>query len=119
MNNLEATNDCLFCKIVSGQIPADVVAHNDVAIAFRDISPEAPSHVLVIPREHHDNVADLALVNPLLAGQLLALAADVVRAEGLTNGYRIVTNTGADGGQSVNHVHFHVLGGRGLTWPPG
>lgn len=112
-------NDCLFCKIASGQISADIVAENEIAVAFRDISPEAPSHVLVIPREHHDNVSDLALANPLLAGQLLALAAEVIQTEKLTNGYRIVTNTGVDGGQSVNHLHFHVLGGRGLTWPPG
>jgi len=119
MNLGDTMDNCLFCKIASGQISADIVVENERGIAFRDISPEAPTHVLVIPREHHDNVVDLAQVNPLLAGELLALAGEVVNIEGLTSGYRIVTNTGFDGGQSVNHLHFHVLGGRGLTWPPG
>ena len=112
-------SDCLFCSIVSGSIPAKVVAESVNAIAFRDITPAAPVHVLVIPREHFDNVADISSSNPDVAAELLALAAAVAKQEGLAAGYRIVTNTGDDGGQSVNHVHFHVLGGRSMTWPPG
>ena len=114
------TADCLFCAIVAGDIPADVVHRDADAVAFRDIDPKAPVHVLVIPTVHAATVAELAEQDPALAGRLLAVAGDVARAEGVSeSGYRIVTNTGADAGQSVHHVHFHVLGGRGLTWPPG
>jgi histidine triad (HIT) family protein len=112
-------SDCLFCKIANGEIPVDVVLETDAALAFRDIDPQAPTHVLVIPREHFANAQTLAQGNPTLAGQVLALAAQVATSEGLENGYRIVTNTGSDGGQSVDHMHLHVLGGRPLTWPPG
>ena len=111
--------DCLFCKIANGEIPVDVVLETDSALAFRDIDPQAPTHVLVIPREHFANAKALAQANPVLAGQVLALATQVATNEGLENGYRIVTNTGSDGGQSVDHVHLHVVGGRPLTWPPG
>lgn len=100
-------------------IPADLVAESENAIAFRDIDPKAPTHVLVIPRNHFADVDDLTASDPNLAGELLALTVEVARREGLGAGYRIVTNTGKDGGQSVAHVHFHVLGGRSLTWPPG
>lgn len=114
------TADCLFCAIVAGDIPADVVHRDADAVAFRDIDPKAPVHVLVVPTVHVATAADLADQDPLLAGRLLAVAGDIARSEGVAeSGYRIVTNTGADGGQSVHHVHFHVLGGRGLTWPPG
>lgn len=112
-------SDCLFCKIATGEISVDVVLETDCALAFRDIDPKAPTHVLVIPREHFANAQSLALANPALAGQVLALATQVATNEGLENGYRIVTNTGPDGGQSVDHMHLHVLGGRQLTWPPG
>lgn len=112
-------DDCLFCKISSGQIPATLVAESQNALAFRDIDPKAPTHVLVIPKRHFADVADLTSSDSNLAGELLGLAAEVARLEGLGTGYRIVTNTGVDGGQSVAHVHFHVLGGRSLTWPPG
>ena len=112
-------NDCLFCKISAGEIPVDLVLETESALAFRDIDPQAPTHVLVIPREHFADVAELAAANPELAGHLLQLAAQVAAQEGLINGHRIVTNTGSDGGQSVGHVHLHLLGGRGLTWPPG
>jgi len=112
-------SDCLFCKIANGEIPVDVVLETDTALAFRDIDPQAPTHVLVIPREHFASAQSLAQGNPTLAGQVLALAAQVAISEGLENGYRIVTNTGSDGGQSVDHMHLHVLGGRPLTWPPG
>jgi histidine triad (HIT) family protein len=113
-------SDCLFCAIVAGDIPADVVHRDDDAVVFRDISPQAPVHVLVIPTAHHATAADLAATDAALAGRLLALAGDIARSEGIADsGYRIVTNTGAGAGQSVHHVHFHVLGGRDLTWPPG
>ncbi len=112
-------NDCLFCKIAAGEIPVDIVLETDSALAFRDIDPQAPTHVLVIPREHFDNAQAIAQDNPALAGHVLALATQVATHEGLENGHRIVTNTGPDGGQSVGHMHLHVLGGRRLTWPPG
>lgn len=113
-------SDCLFCAIVVGDIPADVVHRDDRALAFRDIDPKAPVHVLVIPLEHHATAADLAAADPALAGHLLAVAGAVASAEGVAGtGYRVVTNTGAQAGQSVAHAHLHVLGGRDLTWPPG
>ena len=116
---MSTQSDCLFCKISSGAIPADIVMESESAIAFRDIDPKAPTHVLVIPRSHFADVNELSASNPNLAGELLALAAKVAIQEGLSTGYRIVTNTGEDAGQSVAHVHFHVLGGRSLSWPPG
>lgn len=112
-------SDCLFCKIAAGEIPADIVVEDEKVVAFRDIYPKAPTHVLVIPREHHANVAEMTRDNPDLASALLGVAAEVAQLETLEKGYRIVTNVGSDGGQSVNHVHFHVLGGRELSWPPG
>ncbi len=112
--------DCLFCAIAAGDIPADVIHRDDDVLAFRDISPQAPVHVLVIPRAHHANAADLAAADPALAGRLLAVAGAIADQEGVVeSGYRLVTNTGAGAGQSVDHVHFHLLGGRGLSWPPG
>lgn len=119
MTNLNTIGDCLFCKISSGVIPADVVLESETAIAFRDIDPKAPTHVLVIPKSHFVDVADLMANNPALASELLNLATKVAAHEGLAKGYRIVTNNGEDAGQSVAHVHFHVLGGRSLSWPPG
>jgi histidine triad (HIT) family protein len=112
-------SDCLFCKIASNEIPADVVFETDEILAFRDIDPKAPTHVLVITRQHFENAAELANANKDLAAQVLQAITDVATLEGLAEGYRIVTNTGSDGGQSVNHVHFHLLGGRSLNWPPG
>ena len=114
-----AVQDCLFCKISAGVIPADVVLESDSAIAFRDIDPKAPTHVLVIPKKHFADVTDLMSNDPDLASELLTLATKVAEHEGLATGYRIVTNNGEDAGQSVAHVHFHVLGGRSLSWPPG
>lgn len=113
-------NDCLFCRICAGEIPADVVARSDRALAFRDIQPQAPVHVLVIPAEHFDDVPSVAEADPALASELLALAAQVARQEGVSaSGHRLVANTGLEGGQSVGHAHIHVLGGRPLGWPPG
>jgi len=111
--------DCLFCKIASTEIPVEFVVETENVVAFRDIDPQAPTHVLVIPKAHFENVAALASADANLAGEVLAVAARVADLEGLADGHRIVTNTGVNGGQSVSHVHFHVLGGRGLTWPPG
>ncbi len=113
-------SECLFCAIAAGDIPADIVFSDDEVIAFRDITPQAPVHVLVIPRAHHANAAELAAADPDLAGAMLRVAGLIADLEGVsTAGYRIVSNTGAQAGQSVAHVHLHVLGGRPLAWPPG
>jgi histidine triad (HIT) family protein len=110
--------DTIFAKIVRGEIPASIVAESPNALAFRDVAPQAPVHVLVIPKQSVatlDDVADAALL-----GELLALARDVARQEGIAeSGYRVVINTRDDGGQTVPHVHLHVLGGRAMHWPPG
>ncbi|MEU5878521.1 histidine triad nucleotide-binding protein [Spirillospora sp. NPDC047279] len=112
--------DCLFCKIVSGDVPAKIVRESDRTVAFRDINPQAPTHVLVIPRDHHPNVAALAAADAELLAELLREAGQVAAGEGIDGtGYRVVFNTGAQAGQTVFHVHAHVLGGRGLNWPPG
>jgi histidine triad (HIT) family protein len=110
---------CLFCRIASGEIPADVVLRNNDVVAFRDVNPQAPVHVLVIPIEHHANVTELSAKAPHLTSKLIDAAAAVAQGEGLDNQYRLVFNTGADVGQSVFHVHAHVLGGRNFAWPPG
>ena len=111
---------CLFCEIVAGEVPADVVHEGSRTLAFRDIAPAAPTHVLVVPRDHYPDVAALAAADPSLVAELMAGAADVAAVQGLAgSGYRIVVNTGTDGGQTVSHVHAHVLGGRYMTWPPG
>ena len=112
--------DCLFCKIVAGAIPAEKVYEDDAAIAFRDINPQAPVHVLVIPRDHLASLDEAAGTDEARLGQLMLAAARVARQEGLSeSGYRTVVNTGAGAGQSVFHLHLHVLGGRPLSWPPG
>jgi histidine triad (HIT) family protein len=110
--------DCLFCKIGAGDIPADVVAETEHTIAFRDLSPQAPTHVLVIPRTHEPDIASLAAAAPEVAAALLVETRRIAQLEG-HDAYRLVFNTGADAGQSVFHVHGHVLAGRGLGWPPG
>jgi histidine triad (HIT) family protein len=112
--------DCLFCKIVAGDIPADVVHETATTLAFRDIEPQAPTHVLVIPRSHQPNVAALAAAEPDVAVDLLNAAAAVAEQEGLSDdGYRLLFNTGKAANQIVFHVHLHVLGGRMMGWPPG
>jgi histidine triad (HIT) family protein len=109
------SKDCLFCKIVAGQIPATVVHETDRTLAFRDIAPKAPVHVLVIPKAHHPDLAAMAAADPALAGAVLAAAVEVAKAEGITtDGYRAIVNTGRHGGQDVFHVHVHVVGGRPL-----
>jgi histidine triad (HIT) family protein len=109
------TDDCLFCRIVAGEIPATVVHETDDTLAFRDVGPKAPVHVLVIPKAHHRDVAALAAADPALAGKVLAACGAVAEQEGLTgDGYRVIFNVGAFGGQEVFHVHGHVVGGRPL-----
>ena len=115
-----ADNDCLFCKIVTGEVPADIVAESDTAIAFRDVNPQAPVHVLVIPRDHYPNLAAVADAGDVDVAQLVRLAAEVADTEGIAeDGYRLVANTGASAHQTVFHAHIHVLGGRPMGWPPG
>ena len=112
--------DCLFCRIVAGEVPADIVAESARAVAFRDINPQAPTHVLVIPRQHFDNAAHLSRSDDALLADVFRLAADVADQEGVTDGgYRLVANTGEGAGQTVGHLHVHVLGGRPMSWPPG
>lgn len=114
------SDDCVFCAIVAGDIPADVVAQSDNWVAFRDLSPQAPTHVLVIPRQHLASLNDLDAERQDLAGELLLAAREVAALEGLADdGYRVVVNTHERAGQSVFHIHLHVLGGRTMRWPPG
>lgn len=105
--------------IATGDIPADIVHATDDVVAFRDINPQAPVHILVIPRTHYANAFEAAQQDPAILGHVLAAATDVAEAEELGGGYRCVINTGGDGGQTVDHVHLHLLGGRHLAWPPG
>ena len=113
-------NDCLFCKIVAGDIPSKLVYQDADLVAFRDINPVAPTHILLIPRRHVASLADTAPGDRELLGSLLLAASQLARDEGLAeDGYRVVTNTGANAGQSVPHLHFHLIGGRAMHWPPG
>ena len=109
---------CLFCRIVAGEIPADVVLRGERVLAFRDIDPKAPTHVLVVPLEHHSDVGALATADPAALAELVRVGRRVAADEGHDQ-YRLVFNTGAEAGQSVFHVHGHVLAGRPMTWPPG
>lgn len=110
--------DCLFCKIVAGEIPGDIVHVTERTVAFRDVNPQAPTHVLVVPKAHHADAADLAAADPQASAELLTTAAAVAAAEGHTD-YRLVFNTGPGVGQTVFHTHLHLLAGRPMTWPPG
>ncbi|MFE1949355.1 MULTISPECIES: histidine triad nucleotide-binding protein [Streptomyces] len=114
----EPQADCLFCKIVAGDVPATIVRETPTTVAFRDINPQAPTHVLVIPRVHHPDAASLAAAEPQIAADVLREAGEVAVEEKLDS-HRIVFNTGSGAGQTVFHAHAHVLGGRGLQWPPG
>ncbi len=113
-----ANDDCLFCKIVAGDIPAERVHETGTTVAFRDIEPQAPTHVLVVPKSHHENAAALAEAEPQTYVDLVRAAARVAEADGC-DGYRLVFNTGAQAHQTVFHAHLHVLGGRPMGWPPG
>lgn len=113
-------SDCLFCKIVSGDVPADVVHRDDDVVVFRDIRPQAPVHLLVIPARHVESLGDASDDDGPLLAKLLLAARDAARSEGIDDGgWRIVSNRGAVAGQTVFHLHFHVLGGRAMAWPPG
>ena len=113
-------NECLFCKIVVGDVPANIVYEDDKVLAFRDINRRARIHVLVIHKEHFDSLESVADENRELMGHIMLTAKEIAKDEGLSHsGYRTVINVGADGGQTVNHLHLHLLGGRALRWPPG
>ena len=107
--------NCLFCKIAAGVIPSTKVYEDELVLAFRAIAPQAPAHILVLPKAHISGMSEVNAENAALAGHCLAVAAQVAKAEGLTNGYRIVSNCGDDAGQTVHHLHFHILGGRKLS----
>jgi histidine triad (HIT) family protein len=110
---------CLFCGIVAGDVPADVVHESPTTLAFRDVDPQAPTHVLVVPRLHHPDAASLAAAEPAVLVDLVAAARAVAEQDGLEDGYRLVFNTGPAANQTVFHAHLHVLGGRSMGWPPG
>jgi histidine triad (HIT) family protein len=114
------TEECIFCRIAAGEIPAKVVRQDEDIVAFRDVNPRAPTHVLVIPRRHIASVNVLDPDDAALVGKLFLAAREIARSEGVDeSGYRMVVNAGPDAGQSVDHIHLHLLGGRGLAWPPG
>jgi histidine triad (HIT) family protein len=116
----ERDPECLFCRIVAGEIPADRVLEDDHLVAFRDIAPRAPTHVLVVPREHIPSARELTQDDGDLLAHLFRSASGIARDEGIADaGYRLVVNVGQWGGQSVDHLHLHLLGGRAMTWPPG
>jgi len=110
--------NCLFCKIITEDIPAQIIYRSENVVAFNDIDPQAPTHVLIVPTLHVENAAELAKISPTLTADLFVAAGQIAATHGLT-GYRTVFNTGAEAGQSVFHAHLHLLGGRGLAWPPG
>ncbi|HSG08237.1 MAG TPA: histidine triad nucleotide-binding protein [Longimicrobiales bacterium] len=115
-----SSSDCLFCRIASAEIPANLVHEDERLVAFRDIGPQAPVHILIIPREHVASLDAAQDGHRDLLGAMLLTARDLARAEGIADGgYRTVLNVGADGGQSVHHIHLHLMGGRSLAWPPG
>ena len=113
-------NECLFCKIGRGEVPASRLLENDDIVAFRDINPQAPVHILIIPREHITTLGEVDDARAELVGKLHLAARDLARRAGLDNhGWRVVTNVGSDAGQTVQHLHLHLLGGRAMHWPPG
>lgn len=115
-----SNQNCLFCRVIAGKIPADIVYKDEQCLAFRDINPQAPVHLLVIPREHLKSLNEVAEKDEELLGHLLLVAGRTAREQGIAeSGYRTVINSGGDAGQSVFHLHLHVLGGRSLNWPPG
>lgn len=111
--------DCLFCKIAADELESERVYESDAVVAFRDINPAAPVHVLVVPRDHVESVAQLTRAYGDVLGEIFEAIATLARDAGLERGYRVVTNVGADAGQSVGHLHFHLIGGRSMSWPPG
>lgn len=111
--------DCLFCKIIAGEIPSAKVYEDDTVFAFRDIEPQAPVHVLIVPKEHIASADEINETNSAVVAHIFEVAAKIAKAEGLTGGYRIVNNCGDSAGQTVKHLHFHLMGGRNFTWPAG
>jgi histidine triad (HIT) family protein len=111
--------DCLFCGIAAGEIAADVVRESDGVVAFRGVNPVAPTHILVIPRVHLASIQELEHEHAELLGEVFAVIDEIAAEETLSGGYRVVTNVGSDAGQSVHHLHWHLLGGRAMAWPPG
>jgi histidine triad (HIT) family protein len=116
---MSQTSETIFSKIIRREIPADIVYEDDLAIAFKDVHPQAPVHILVIPKQPIPKLADAESSDHSLMGHLLLTVKRVAEQAGLTNGYRVVINNGDDGGQTVNHLHLHILGGRPMQWPPG
>ena len=116
---MSATEDTIFGKIIRREIPADIIYEDDIALAFRDVNPQAPVHILVIPKQPLPKLADAESQDHAMLGHLLLTVKRVAQQAGLSNGYRVVINNGDDGGQTVNHLHLHILGGRHMKWPPG
>jgi histidine triad (HIT) family protein len=116
----DQASECLFCKIAARDIPAEIVHETDHVVAFRDINPKAPTHILLIPKEHIPSAASVTDKHGALLAEIIQAATHLAEAEGIDHsGWRLVTNVGPDAGQSVEHLHFHLLGGRGMSWPPG
>ena len=113
------TEKTIFKRIIDGEIPADIVYEDEQCLAFRDISPQAPVHILVIPRKEIPSIDHLSDEDEQLVGHIYLVIKQIAAGEGLENGYRVIVNCGEEGGQTVDHLHFHLLGGRGLSWPPG
>lgn len=111
--------DCIFCKIAAGEIPSTKVYEDDLCLAFRDLNPQAPTHILVIPKDHIASVDEINESNEAVVGHIFSVIAKVAKDEGLDKGYRVVSNIGVQGQQTVPHLHFHIIGGRDMTWPPG
>ena len=111
--------DCIFCKIVAGEIPSKKAYEDDKVLAFYDLEPQAPVHILIIPKEHISSINEICSENSAIVGYIFEIASKLAKQLGLVNGYRIVSNCGEDGGQTVKHLHFHLLGGRSMQWPPG
>ncbi len=111
--------DCVFCKIVEKEIPSEIIYEDERVIAFEDLNPEAPTHFLVIPKKHISSTWELEKEDSELIGHIIYIGSKIAREKGLEEGYRIVNNCGEQGGQTVDHIHFHILGGRNLQWPPG
>jgi histidine triad (HIT) family protein len=119
-DEMQADSSCLFCRIAAREIPADIVRESDRLVAFRDTNPQAPTHILLIPKEHIRSIADIEERHGKLLADVAQAATQLAHAEGVAeSGWRLVTNVGPDAGQSVFHLHFHLLGGRGMGWPPG
>ncbi len=112
-------SDCIFCKIAAGEIPSDIVHQDDDVVAFKDVNPQAPVHLLIVPRKHIASLDEAADADAPLMGRLLVTARGLARKHGVAEGYRLVNNVGAEAGQSVFHIHLHLLGGRPMGWPPG